>query len=269
MPFSTLRNARFGPCRWPLAVLLFTAGGAAHAQPQATPPGAEETAKTKLLVGGATLLQRQAPLRPMEIYLVGFHAAKNDPSQQIEAHHYCAQVNQDFMQCTLFDGNTAEANLIGIEYIISEALFEQLPEDEKPYWHPHNYEILSGALIAPGLPSVAEHALMRGKMNSYGKTWHVWSTVLHGQAGDRMPLGAPTLEWSFNRDGEAQPGLVESRDQRMDLSTPKTRQNRADLVPLAHPQAGVDALKDRFNRPTEPVPGVVDKRAAPEPPQGK
>jgi hypothetical protein len=43
----------------------------------------------------------------------------------------------------------ADANLIGIEYILSERLFETLPDDEKPSWHPHNYEILSGQLAAP------------------------------------------------------------------------------------------------------------------------
>ena len=35
-----------------------------------------------------------------------------------------------------------------------------------------------------------------------------------------------------------------------------------DLVPLAHPQEGVDALKGRFEGPTRPIPGVVDKNAA-------
>jgi hypothetical protein len=32
---------------------------------------------------------------------------------------------------------------------------------------------------------------------------------------------------------------------------------------MAHPQEGVDALKDAFERPTEPIPGVVDKSAVP------
>jgi uncharacterized protein DUF1264 len=50
----------------------------------------------------------------------------------------------------LFDGNGRDANLIGIEYIISGRLFGTLPESEKPYWHPHNYEILSGQLAALG-----------------------------------------------------------------------------------------------------------------------
>ena len=42
-----------------------------------------------------------------------------------------------------------EANLIGIEYIVSERVFDSLPEAEKPYWHPHNYEVL-WVSCAPG-----------------------------------------------------------------------------------------------------------------------
>lgn len=33
------------------------------------------------------------------------------------------------------------AGLIGIEYMISTALFETLPEEEKKYWHSHKYEV--------------------------------------------------------------------------------------------------------------------------------
>ena len=36
----------------------------------------------------------------------------------------------------------------GLEYIISEKLHNTLPTDEKAYWHPLNYEILSGQLQA-------------------------------------------------------------------------------------------------------------------------
>ncbi len=59
-------------------------------------------------------------------------------------------MNEDFAQCVLFDGNTAEANLHGLEYIISEKVYDTLPPVEQSYWHPHNYEILSGQLVAPG-----------------------------------------------------------------------------------------------------------------------
>lgn len=194
----------------------------------------------------------------MDVYLVGFHPMKDDPSHQMEAHHYCRQANEDFAQCALFDGNTKDANLNGIEYIISAKLFSSLPEDEKQYWHPHNAEILSGQLVAPGLPEIAEKELMRGKMNSYGKTWHVWMTG----SGDKLPLGKAMLAWSFNRDGEAKPGLVEDRDKKLNIDSQEIRKSRDELRSLAMPQSGVDALKGKFGRPTQDIPGVVDQKIA-------
>ena len=236
---------------------LLLSGCGESREPRMEPAGAETTAKTDVLKAGAKLLQTDSPLEPMNVYLVGFHPMKEEPNSQMEAHHFCRQVNEDFTQCALFDANTADANLNGIEYIISEKLFESLPAEEKQYWHPHNYEILSGQLVAPGLPDVAAEELMRGKMNSYGKTWHVWRT----NEGQQLPLGEPMLAWSFNRDGEAKPGLVEERDRKMDIDTQEVRRERQDLRTLTKPQMGVDALKEEFGRPTESIPGVVEKQA--------
>lgn len=226
------------------------------------PPGAEESTKTEVLSGGAKLLQTHSPLTAFDVYLVGFHPMKDDPSHQMEAHHFCKVVNDDFMQCVLFDGNSSNANLNGIEYIISEKLFKTLPADEKQYWHPHNYEILSGELVAPRLPEAAEHVLMKTKVNSYGKTWHLWNTGAYGQSGDKLPLGRPMLAWSFNHDGEAQPGLVESRDKAMGINSGKVRQERQDLVPLTQPQMGVDALKGKFSGPTQSIVGVENESSS-------
>jgi hypothetical protein len=237
--------------------------GAGAIDPAVEAPGRPESATTTVLEMGASAMQRDAPTDALEIYLVGFHPLKEDPTHQFEAHHFCRQVNEDFAQCALYDGNTAEANLNGIEYIISERLFESLPEEERPYWHPHNGEILSGQLVAPGLPESAEKELMRSKVNSYGKTWHTWNTGHGAEGGDGMPLGEPALAWSLNRFGEAAPGLVDSRDRRMGISTQERRRQRQDLTDLAHPQEGVDALAGQFPWPTAPIPGVVDNTAAP------
>lgn len=232
------------------------------AQPKASPAGEAKTPKTKALEAGAKALQKNAPLQPFDVYLVGFHPMKDHPELQVEAHHFCHQVNQDFAQCILFDGNTRNANLNGIEYIISEKLFASLPEEEKKYWHPHNGEILSGQLVAPGIPAVAEKSLMKEKMNSYGKTWHVWNTGYEGQSADQLPLGPAMLAWSFNRDGEAIPSLLEKRDKKMGINIAEKRKQRAELQQLAHPQSGVDDLKGQFGRPAKDIPGVIDEKSA-------
>src|SRR5690242_9910874 len=224
------------------------------------PAGEAKTPQTRILEAGAKLLQSKSPLKRFDIYLVGFHPMKESPHDQMEAHHYCQQINEDFAQCALFDGNTKEANLNGIEYIISERLFNTLPEKEKKYWHPHNGEILSGQLVAPGIPEVAEKALMKEKMNSYGKTWHLWNTGYNAEQGDELPLGEPMLGWSFNRDGEALQGLVERREEQIKINSGEKRRQRADLRQLTKPQSGVDDLKGKFGRPTQDIPGVVDQK---------
>jgi hypothetical protein len=240
-----------------LTAIAACGGGNTPTQGGEVAPGADRTAKTAALEAGADLMQAKAPVEKIAMYLSGFHVSKGDPTMQMEAHHYCNQANEDMAQCVLFDGNTAEARMMGVEYIISEQLYTTLPADEKAYWHPHNYEILSGQLRMPGLPDVAEKEALKGKINSYGKTWHTWMTGMHGKQGDPLPLGPSVLQWSFNRDGEDAPGMVADRDRRMDFNTADERRDRADLVSLARPQGGVNAMAGAFPN-AKPVPGVTD-----------
>ncbi len=249
-------------CIFPLLIcsalgISFVTYAIDDAKPGVSPKGQEKSNKTSLLATGAKMLQGKEPLTGMNVHLVGFHPMKEHPEHQMEAHHFCKQVNEDFAQCALFDGNTNDANLNGIEYIISEKLFNELPSGEKKFWHPHNYEILSGQLVGPGLPDVAEKELMKSKLNSYGKTWHVWNTGYHGMKGDKMPLGEPMLAWSFNHDGEALPGLVENMEKKLNISTIEKRKSRQSFVSLAKPQTGVDAIKGKFKGETKSIPGVT------------
>jgi hypothetical protein len=244
-----------------LAAACLLAALPARAQEEPPAAGAERSTETTVMETGAELLQGQAPPGRLSIHLVGFHPMKDDPAHQMEAHHFCHQLNEELAQCALFDGHGDEARLNGIEYIISARLFEELPAGEKKYWHPHNYEILSGQLVAPGIPGPVEHRLMEKKIDSYGKTWHVWRTGEHGEGGDPLPLGEPHLAWSFNRDGEAKPGLVEARDEKLGVDTAEKKRARQDLVAKARPQCGVDALRGRFpGAAAETIPGVAARR---------
>lgn len=211
------------------------------------PPGRDKKVDTKVLEKGAEALQNLSPVRAIDHYLDGFHVMKDDLGLHMEAHHFCKGMNEDFTQCVIFDGNTADANIIGVEYIIAEPLFATLDAAEQAKWHPHNFEILSGQLVMPGLPDIAEKAALKKKLNSYGKTWHIWDTGHAGHpASDKLPIGDPKLAWSYNRDGEQPAGLVEARDKRMGIDTNEKRKNREDLVGLAKPQRGVDDLKTKL-----------------------
>lgn len=113
--------------------LALAAGCERNREPKVTPAGDAKTATTKVLEAGSDMLQGMKPLGRMNMYLVGFHPMKGDPGHSMEAHHFCTQVNEDFAQCVLFDGNTPDANMNGIEYIVSEKVFETLPQEERQY----------------------------------------------------------------------------------------------------------------------------------------
>jgi hypothetical protein len=249
-----------------LPLLATACRGDGEAPAALEPDGRDKAPSTGVLEAGARALQDNEPVEGLDMYVAGFHPMKDDPSHQMEAHHFCRQVNEDFAQCALFDGNTAEANLTGVEYIISAAAFERLPAAERAYWHPHNGEILSGQLVAPGIPAAAEDALMRRKINSYGKTWHTWHTRRGTAPGDEMPVGPAMLAWSFSRDGELDPALLAERDRRMGIDTAEIRERRQDLQQLAAPQSGVDALRGHFPGATDRPGGGGGPGGAPPPP---
>ena len=68
-----------------------------------------------------------------------------------------------------YDGNSSDARIHGLEFIISEHLYTTLAADEKAYWHPHNFEILSGTLRMPGLPDAAEKQALADKIAATGR----------------------------------------------------------------------------------------------------
>lgn len=201
-------------------------------------PGDAKSATTRTLDAGAALLQSRPPIDALNAYLDGFHFYNGHPDVQMEAHHYCAILNEEVIQCVIYDGNRKDAKLMGVEYIISEQLFNSLPAPEKALWHSHVHEVKSGQLVAPGIPQVAEHALMEKLVHTYGKTWHTWHTDLN----KRLPLGVPQLMMGFTADGQADPKMVSERDQRLGIDSAKEKQARADIVapPIA---PGADAWR--------------------------
>ncbi len=199
-------------------------------------PGEPATALTKTLETGADVLQSRPPVDQLNAYLDGFHFYNGNMQAQMEAHHYCSILNDEVIQCVIFDGNTRDAKLMGVEYIISASLFAQLPNAEKRLWHSHRQEVKSGQLIAPGIPEVAEHALMEKLVNTYGKTWHTW----HTDQDKSLPLGVPQLMMGFTADGQVKPQMVSDRDKRFSVNSEENRNARSDIV-APQPLSGADA----------------------------
>jgi hypothetical protein len=222
-----------------LSTLLFAGCGANTSPSRVQVPGTEASTKSTALEAGAAMLQAMPPIQQLNMYLDGFHFYADDMGHQMEAHHYCTMLNEDFHQCVIYDSNGSDAKLIGIEYIVGERLFAQLPAEEKAFWHSHRYEVKSGQLIMPGIPTRIEHEAMEKLVTTYGKTWHAW----HTDRGDRLPYGIPQLMMGFTQDGQAKPELLQARDRRFEISTNAKAQDRQNIS-MSGVQPGADVWQD-------------------------
>jgi hypothetical protein len=197
-------------------------------------PGADKDAKSKTLEAGADLIQNKSPISKINVYLDGFHFYNGNINAQMEAHHYVSQINEDMYQAIMYDGNGPDAKIMGVEYIVSDRLFRTLPDEEKKLWHSHHHEVKSGTLIAPGIPQVAEHELMKKLVSTYGKIIHTW----HTDQNRTLPVGAPMIMMGFTKDGQLKQELLTDRDKRFNVSTNEKKKNRADIpMPVVDPMA--------------------------------
>jgi hypothetical protein len=218
---------------------LLAAGGLVSCGGRNTPsnveaPGSEKNVESRSLEAGADLLQNKSPISKINVYLDGFHFYNGNIDAQMEAHHYVSQINEEMYQAIMYDGNGADAKIMGVEYIISEKLFKTLPDEEKKLWHSHHHEVKSGTLIAPGIPQLAEHALMEKLVSTYGKIIHTW----HTDQNRSLPVGAPMIMMGFTKDGQLKQELLADRDKRFHTSTAEKKKNREDIpMPAVDPMA--------------------------------
>ena len=120
----------------------------------------------------------------------GVHLLKDLPEHPQVAYHYCKTLNDDVSQCVLYDGTGPDARLIGIEYLVSDALYQKLPPEEKVYWHDHKYEVDSGLLKSLTQTGADEETAMKAVRPLWGKVFHTWAT------GKTYPSGPPRLFWA-------------------------------------------------------------------------
>jgi hypothetical protein len=168
------------------------------------------------------IVQSFKPLKSIHMHLSGLHVYAAEPGRQVIAHHFCSHLNDDISQCVIYDSDEQNARLIGIEYVITERLFKELPEEEKKLWHSHVCEVKSGMLVAPGTPEAAEDLIMKELVKTYGKTIHTWQ---HDKYFN-VPLGTPQMMYSCTDPDQLDPTLLKKRDEEDGVDTNKKRARR-------------------------------------------
>ena len=184
-----------------------------------------------------------SPLDAFHAHFCGIHVAKTNRNFQILAQHYCSPLGDSMHQCLLFDSRESAPRLLGVEYIISDALYRGLPEIEKKYWHPHTYEVLAGGLTAPEMGAEDELKFMKGLLTTWGKTWHTWP-----DPSTAVPIGEPLLMWSLGADGQVDPKVVAERDARYKVSAEAIRAARVKAIGLQVPRVAFPTSIDQVGR---------------------
>jgi hypothetical protein len=112
----------------------------------------------------------------------------DDPSLRVE--HFCKPSDKIMMVCQLYDSNSANATLIGIEYIITQQQYDSLPDREKPYWHAHREEFSPNRAdpMMPELTPEQTQAEMAKMLPTWGKVIITW------MPGDDMPSFPPQVQ---------------------------------------------------------------------------
>lgn len=98
----------------------------------------------------------------------------DDPSLRVE--HFCKPHDSIMMVCQLYDSNSANATLIGIEYMITQEQYDSLPNREKPYWHAHREELRPERAdpMMPELSPDQAQAEMAKMFPTWGKVIITW-----------------------------------------------------------------------------------------------
>lgn len=132
------------------------------------------------------MVNRFAPVDRIHQALHAYHVVADSRSEIVPSVHYCScSPNGEHFQCLIYDSDRADAKLIGVEYMISEAVFVTLPEAEQALWHSHEFEVMSGSLVLVGVRAgaVAETAAGAAK----GVEDAIKAVVGDGATGGAVP----------------------------------------------------------------------------------
>lgn len=171
----------------------------------------------------STGTQTDNPVCDHSMHICAFHLAKDNPRVIIETQHFCVPLRDNLFQCILYETTPKGVNpkLIGIEYVISDDLYQSLSSEEKALWHPHDFEVRQGLLATIDIPQEEEHKIMKMLVKTWGKTWHTWP-----DPKTDLPLGMPLLMWSSTKEGQIPEELIKARDRRWGIDTSELKKER-------------------------------------------
>jgi hypothetical protein len=143
-----------------------------------------------LIAKGMTVRAPVAERIPCPLAYADTHLTNNRSEHPREAYHYSKILDEQVSHCILYDGLGPDARLIGVEYLVSDEVYRQMPAEEKLYWHEHKYEVDAGLRINPAQARFEERVTLGKVRILWSKTYHTWAL------GSDYPRGPSRFLWS-------------------------------------------------------------------------
>jgi len=188
-------------------------------------PGERETVKSRVGETIASALQSFKPLSSLDTHVASVKCYSKDNTRQMPVHEYLGHLNDDVMQAVITDSDRKDAKIIGVEYIITQKVFDKLPAEEQKLWVYKGGEVTSGTMVAPRMPGPMEHKLMQDLAPTYGKSFALWQVDKYP-----LPLGVPQL-LSVPRSDSLSRDLLNQRDKALGIDSQRGADDRRDIRP--------------------------------------
>jgi len=143
-----------------------------------------------LVMFAAAAEEKAAPegMRPTEGWTLHIDAKKHIPRMpHMIAHHYCKEVSGGIFECQLYDSDTPDARLIGVEVVVGKEIWKKFAKKEKALWHYHKTELAKVDPTLPGLSPEEGAKTLKSMEETYGKVYIIWDPAKD------YPIGRPVV----------------------------------------------------------------------------
>lgn len=127
--------------------------------------------------------------KPSSGFTLHIDAEKHFPADEKKiAHHYCKQVRGGMFECQLYDSDSKDAKLVGVEVVVDTKTWQGFDSVENKNWHYHKEEIPKVNAKLPDLSKEEAAKVVKTLEETYGKIYLLWDP-----AKSELPIGSPNI----------------------------------------------------------------------------
>ncbi|MBI4440543.1 DUF1264 domain-containing protein [Candidatus Woesearchaeota archaeon] len=124
-----------------------------------------------VLVSGCTI-RGETPQKGFDLHVDAKHYVKD---ARVPVHHWCKNINEKLIECLLFDTDAKNANVVGIETIITNDVWNALAPAIQKEWHDHSIEIIEAEATLPDTPADEAAKIVDFLKGTHGRVIYIWN----------------------------------------------------------------------------------------------